>query len=72
MNTTADAAVATTHATIVTAARPPPPPPSSSPPPLPELVSVASDSKFGTDPSVWTDHVANRHLDGGLVEALLQ
>ena len=37
-----------------------------------ELVSVASDSKFGTDPSVWTDHVANRHLDGGLVEALLQ
>ena len=37
-----------------------------------ELVSVASDSKFGTSPSVWTDHVANRHLDGGLVEALLQ
>ena len=37
-----------------------------------ELVHCACDSKFGTSPSVWTDHVANRHLDGGLVEALLQ
>ena len=37
-----------------------------------ELVRVASDSKFGTSPSVWTDRVANRHLDGGLVKVLLQ
>ena len=37
-----------------------------------ELVRAASDSKFGTSPSVWTDQVANRHVDGGLVEALLQ
>ena len=37
-----------------------------------ELVCSASNSEFGAGPSVWTDLVANRHLDGGLVEVLLQ